>query len=29
MAYIMSFFLSVAANVAAYYVCKWLDGKGH
>ena len=26
MAYIFSFVLSVAANVASYYICKWLDG---
>jgi hypothetical protein len=25
---LVSFLLSVAAGVAAYYVCKWLDGKG-
>ena len=24
MAYIFSFVLSVAANVASYYICKWL-----
>ena len=23
---ILSFILSVGANVAAYYICKWLDG---
>lgn len=23
---ILSFVLSVGANVAAYYICKWLDG---
>ena len=28
MAYIFSFVLSVAANVASYYICKWLDGAG-
>ena len=22
-----SFFLSVLANVVAYYICKWLDGE--
>ena len=27
-AYLTSFFVSVAASVAAYYVCKWLDGHG-
>ena len=26
MAYIFTFVLSVAANVASYYICKWLDG---
>ena len=26
MAYISTFILSVAANVASYYICKWLDG---
>lgn len=25
MEYVISFALSVAASVAAYYVCKWLD----
>ena len=25
MAYIFSFVLSVAANVASYYICKWLE----
>ncbi len=25
MEYVISFTLSVAASVAAYYVCKWLD----
>ena len=25
MAYISTFILSVAANVASYYICKWLD----
>ena len=24
---IISFFVSAAASVAAYYICKWLDGK--
>ena len=23
---ITTFMLSVAANVASYYICKWLDG---
>ena len=23
---ISTFILSVAANVASYYICKWLDG---
>ena len=23
---ILSFVLSVGANVVAYYICKWLDG---
>ena len=23
---ISAFILSVAANVASYYICKWLDG---
>ena len=27
MAYIVSFVISVAASVAAYYICKWLDRK--
>ena len=26
MAYISTFILSVGANVASYYICKWLDG---
>ena len=26
MAYIFTFVLSVAANLASYYICKWLDG---
>ena len=26
MVYIFTFVLSVAANVASYYICKWLDG---
>ena len=25
MEYIASFFVSATANVAAYYICKWLD----
>ena len=24
---LMSFVISVEASVAAYYICKWLDGK--
>ena len=24
---IITFLLSVAASVVAYYICKWLDGK--
>jgi len=24
--YISAFFISVAASVVGYYVCKWLDG---
>jgi hypothetical protein len=24
----VSFLVSVAAGVVAYYACKWLDGKG-
>ena len=27
MAYISTFILSVAANVASYYICKWLDAQ--
>ncbi len=23
---LITFMLSVAANVASYYICKWLDG---
>lgn len=28
--YLIAFFVSVAASVAGYYICKWLDrhGKG-
>ena len=26
MVYVYTFVLSVAANVASYYICKWLDG---
>ena len=24
---VITFFVSVAASVVAYYICKWLDGK--
>lgn len=24
---VITFFLSVAASVVGYYICKWLDGK--
>ena len=26
MEFVFTFALSVAANVASYYICKWLDG---
>lgn len=26
MEYFVSFVISVAASVVAYYICKWLDG---
>lgn len=27
MSVVVSFILSVAASVAAHYICKWLDGQ--
>ena len=29
MEYFIGFFVSVAAGIAAYYICKWLDRHDH